>query len=90
MRLISFVSIKCYMITDFLILQKLFCFFFSGTTACLPGWKHNKDLTEVLGTGMYIKLYLLLAKNNNTHLIIYVCCYLLNHAYNNRCSTRWR
>jgi hypothetical protein len=22
-----------------------------GTTACLPGWKHDKDLTEVLGTG---------------------------------------
>jgi len=22
-----------------------------GTTPCLPGWKHDKDLTEVLGTG---------------------------------------
>jgi len=22
-----------------------------GATACLPGWKHDKDLTEVLGTG---------------------------------------
>ena len=24
---------------------------YSGNTACLPGWKHDKDLTEVTGTG---------------------------------------
>ena len=31
-------------------------YYYSEATACLPGWKHDKDLTEVLGIGTFILL----------------------------------